>query len=293
MKQRNLKPLWITLIVLFSLVLIAVVLGVLNSLVGKGQWRIGWQDYTYDDAAAYQIGGGTVYEESITELDISWVSGNVEVVLTEDDRYLSLSEEAAEPLDVSAELRWRVRDGELEVKWRKSGWYLSSGAPDKKLILRVPAKMAASLSELSVEAVSASVQVKSLSAVQLELTSVSGSISVVGGVYSEIELENVSGGCYLDGVECKTLAMETVSGKTELQLPSVPDVIDLRSVSGDLTVTLPQDAAFTLEREKVSGQLTSDFTLTQKGESHYVCGEGTARIKLSTVSGDLRLKKAS
>ena len=160
MKINSLKPLWITLIVVVSLILLAVAVGVLNATVGNGEWQIGWQFYRYE-AEDPNIGGGTVYSTEIKSLDIDWIRGDVEVVISEDDRYLSITENSEDELAESAQLRWWVdADGTLMVRSRDSGGYLASSMPKKKLTVRVPKDMMLSLSQAEISAPLGNVQLQ-------------------------------------------------------------------------------------------------------------------------------------
>lgn len=151
MKIKSYKPLWIVLIVIASLLLLAVIVGVLNGTVGKGEWQIGIQSYRYESEDP-NVGSGTVYAD-VTALDLDWICGDVEILISEDDRYVSVTEASEETLAEVAKLRWWVdSDGKLTVKSRKSGEYLAPSMPKKKLTVRVPKDMIAAVSSLNVNA---------------------------------------------------------------------------------------------------------------------------------------------
>ena len=151
MKIKSYKPLWMVLIVIASLLLLAVIVGVLNGTVGKGEWQIGIQSYRYE-ADSPSIGSGTVYA-NVTALDLDWICGDVEILISEDDRYVSVTETSEEIFSESAELRWWVdSDGKLTVKSRRSGEYLASSMPKKKLTVRIPKDMMMTVSALNVHA---------------------------------------------------------------------------------------------------------------------------------------------
>ena len=135
MKPKTLKPLWICLIVVASLLLLAVIVGVLNGTVGKGEWQIGWQSYRYE-CVNPNVGSGTVYYRNIRSLEIDWICGDVELIVSDDDAYLSVTEIADQELSESAQTHWWMNEeGVLMIKSRKSGDYLASSMPKKKLIL--------------------------------------------------------------------------------------------------------------------------------------------------------------
>lgn len=290
MKKRSLKPLWILLIVMASLTLVAILIGVLNALVGKGQWRIGWQNYRYDEEG-YQIGGCTVYETEITELELDWLSGEVEVLFTEDDAYPSLIETSVNPLSESAQLRWKAENGKLTVKCRKSGTYLSSGAPDKSLTVRIPSKGAAGLKNVVVKSVSASVTLRGIHSERLEINTVSGRIGLDGCAAPIVALDTVRGSVSAKGEFENCFVLSSVSGNFQLTPVSCPKNLEIRSVKGDSRLTLPADSSFRIAFRSVSGKLISDFALTDRG-GESVCGDGDCSIQTETTSGGLTIEKA-
>ncbi len=290
MKRKSLKPLWIVLIVIAALVLLAVVVGILNALIGKGEWLIGWQNYRYDETG-YQVGGGTVYQTEITELDISWVTGGVEVTVSEDDAYVSLSETSQNELDETAQLRWKVdENGKLTVKWRKSAWYLQAGMPKKQLTVRIPSHLAQNLTDLEVTAVSAPVAVTGLETRQMELTTVSGGIHLSACRVQQLELTTVSGSVTAEECAVQKLEAQSVSGALELAMEACPARTEIETVSGPVKLTLPADASFRLGYKTVSGKLVSDFALTQQ-DGEQICGTGDCKLDIATTGGGLTLVK--
>ena len=75
-----------------GLIVGAILLGVLNGLVGKGEWNLGWTNYRYDDTA-YDVGEGSIAAPNVEKIDLDWIDGNVRVVLCQ-DAYISITEAA-------------------------------------------------------------------------------------------------------------------------------------------------------------------------------------------------------
>ena len=122
MKQFK-KPLIILLIIVAALLVGAVILGVLNALVGKGKWTFGWTDYSYDDAD-YEVGDGSIPATRITSIDLDWIDGNVRIIACK-DAFLSLTESTDSELTEASRVRWQVNElGELSIKYRKSSFFL-------------------------------------------------------------------------------------------------------------------------------------------------------------------------
>ena len=79
MEKRLKRVAVIAAITMGAFLLLAIVLGVLNALVGDGRWNFGWNDYRYDDEG-YEVGEGTVPHTGITAIDLDWIDGGVEIV---------------------------------------------------------------------------------------------------------------------------------------------------------------------------------------------------------------------
>ncbi len=193
------KALKIVGLVAASLMLLAVLVGVLNALVAGGSWNFGWTDYRYDDTE-YKSGEGSVIADGITSIDIDWIDGKVEVQLCQ-DRYISLSEQSAEALSEDSQLHYRVsEDGKtLTVKYRASSWYFgNSKNKDKTLILRIPEHM-----------------IESGQLQALKIKSVSGDIHV-----DATPITKPAEGEEPLSLALKSLSIETKSGDVRLILPT-------------------------------------------------------------------------
>jgi hypothetical protein len=145
----------------------------------------------------------------------------------------------------------------------------------------------------------------------LRLQSSGGAVSVTGGGGS-LKAET-SGVIHVEGfhgyvqVESggSVMKLEKVIGKIEAAtahgpilavLPSpLPDDVRLSSSGGDVTVSIPESAAFTLDADTSGGVLKSDFTLVgSKKERDHVKGTvngGGKSVVLRTGGGSIHIKK--
>jgi lia operon protein LiaG len=108
----------------------------------------------------------------------------------------------------------------------------------------------------------------------------------------DVKLDRISG-----SVEAKS-----VSGDVEVNLEQLSgsDSLSFKSVSGDVVIVAPSTLDAEIEMKSMSGDLNTDFPLTiqsvqfgpQKGATGRI-GQGTHKIEIKTVSGDVRLKKSS
>jgi len=147
--------------------------------------------------------------------------------------------------------------------------------------------------EISVKTTSGDIELPRLRCAGVRITTVSGDVSLDGGL-GEVDVQSVSGDIGLGG-SLSSVSLHTTSGDASLRLTAVPERLDAESVSGDVTIYLPDNDGFVLRYKRVSGDLRSDFALTTSfgSKSGYATyKDNSAReYSMSTVSGDLKLMK--
>ena len=165
--------------VIGGLMLGAILLGVLNGLVGKGEWNLGWTDYRYDDSA-YKIGEGSIAAPGVENIDLDWIDGNVKVVLCQ-DAYISITESAPAELSENTRVHWCVsEDGKtLSIKYRASSSFFGVNKDkNKDLILRIPEKLLVQLKNLNINAVSSNVTVSDIIIDNIDIKTASGDVNL-------------------------------------------------------------------------------------------------------------------
>ena len=155
----------------------AILLGVFNGLVGKGEWNLGWTDYRYDDSA-YKVGEGSIAAPNVETIDLDWIDGNVSVVLCQ-DAYISITESAPAELSENTRVHWCVsEDGKtLSIKYRASSSFFGANKDkNKDLILRIPEKLLGQLKNLNINAVSSNVTVSDIIVDNINVQTGSGNV---------------------------------------------------------------------------------------------------------------------
>ena len=175
--MKNKKIIQYTAFVIGGLIVGAILLGVLNGLVGKGEWNLGWTDYRYDDSA-YEVGEGSIAAPNVERIDLDWIDGNVSVVLCQ-DAYISITETAPAELSENTRVHWCVsEDGKtLSIKYRASSSFFGANKDkNKDLILRIPEKLIGQIDTLSINAVSSNVTVSDIIIDNIEVQTGSGNV---------------------------------------------------------------------------------------------------------------------
>jgi Putative adhesin len=249
----------------------------------------------------------TIAEPTVLELDpakvlrVRLVGGSVDVVGTDGETRLEVTELEGPPLQVS------LSDGELVVAYEDLSWrgILSwvSTRRRARVSLAVPWDCAVQLGVVTASAVVAGVHgrtaVKSVSgsvtlegltdsveaetvsgdlatralAGDLSFGTVSGQLTVVDGSSNKLRATSVSGDLFLDVDVARrgSLELSTVTGDTRVRLPRNTDVeVEISSTSGELDTAFD---ALRLERTPSARRLGG------------VLGNGTARLRATTVSG--------
>lgn len=179
MDIKNKKSIKYTAFILGGLIVGALLLGVLNGLVGGGEWNLGWTNYRYDDSA-YKVGEGSIAAPRVETVDLDWIDGNVTVVICQ-DAYISITETAPAALTEKTQVHWCVsEDGKtLSIKYRgSSSFFGTTKDKNKDLILRIPEKLLDQLKTLNINAVSSNVTVSNILIENINVTTASGNVTV-------------------------------------------------------------------------------------------------------------------
>lgn len=108
--------------------------------------------------------------------------------------------------------------------------------------------------------------------------------------------DSVSGSLTVSGGSIPRLHGKTVSGEIGVDLRTPPSVLDVTTVSGDVTVRVPEGTGYDVTARSVSGRVVAgrsrlDGTPGGRG-GRLVDGDGAVRLVAKTVSGDVTLVRA-
>lgn len=249
--------------------------------------------YIYDNANSYEMldrsgfGSGeqsvTASEPltDITEIEIHWLTGDVYLVESDTDGVTFQEDYTGSNEDYR--MRYKVSNGKLTIQPCKSKLFGSIDLPRKALTVFLPDTL--TLDKITVETVSADVELMGGSVDTLSINTTSGNITGPGLLAKEYELGTVSGDISLTALPAGSSAIdcETVSGEVRISCTAHPDEIDFNSVSGNLRLTLPKGSCrYTLDFSTVSGDRDTDRFISG--------GDETCDITAETVSGNVELQ---
>ncbi len=129
-----------------------------------------------------------------------------------------------------------------------------------------------------------------------EARSVSGDVRI-DGAHGDVRAASVSGDVTLRNLHATSVRAGSVSGDVDVGIAELSGdgPLRLRSVSGDVTLTVPRGLDADFSMSTVSGDLDTDFPLTLSGRMgrrsiNARIGKGGRDLSISTVSGDVRLR---
>lgn len=264
----------------------------------------GLSDFSYSDAEKY-LGGTAELSETVEHIEIDWPVGTVTVTPHNADT-VSFSEESSNTLTDDTRLHYWLDGTTLRIKLCGSGkWKLDELKKD--LTVLVPEDLM--LTRLKVSCISAAICLDTVQAESAAISTTSGNIQLTGCAVTELaEVSTVSGRLeaefaqplnefngrstsgklHVSAPSITRFQAGTVSGVVSLSAQTAPEALGISTISGNIGLSLPEDASFTLDYDSTSGDLSSDLPChTDAGK--YIFGDGNVKYTVSTVSGDVQI----
>ena len=264
---------------------------------------------------------------SVEGLDIGWGNGPVEIRAGQ-VTVITVTEYASRPLEEAEQLAVSSSGGVLKIRW--DGSIVPLGLLqdwEKRLVVEVPQAVASQLEEFQCRNFSGDVAVSGFWAQDIQVASASGNVSIFylngetakvstvsgnvcwqGGNVSQLRVESTSGAVDLTGMTSQVCSLETASGPVHYQgegkefsvetvsapmwagLSSCPEEADLRSATGAISLSLPENNGFEAVHSSISGKFTSQFPGEEEDQTlRYKTGG--AKFSFTTTSGDEKNKK--
>lgn len=220
----------------------------------------------------------------IREIEIDWVSGEIQIIPTEID-HIKVNETAAH---ANTEAMLCRKDGDtLKISFCKGELVSLKGIGTKDLTIQVPKGWACR--KLEIDAASPKISVQGLTADEVDLDTAGGESWFDSCTLGKLDADTASGNLYLTGT-LENLEYDSASGSVEAELDNVPSKITMDTASGSLSLKLPKGAGFAVALDSLSGKLDSDFPITLDGD-RYLCGDGACKIEMESLSGGVTVNQ--
>lgn len=139
-------------------------------------------------------------------------------------------------------------------------------------------------------------------------STINGGDVLMQDLRSDVKASNINGGVRLLNISGNVSA-STINGDLEVQSKSVPNTdTNFSTINGTIRLTFPGQLAANIQYTSMSGDFYTDFAVTAAplkeesrrnggtyykigGKSALQVGQGGPKIKVSTINGDMYLKK--
>lgn len=231
------------------------------------------------------------HASEISEIKIEWVSGDILIQPGSSDQ-ITVDEDGN--FDEKYAMVLKQQGNELKISFCQDGFtnfigINSTNNLSKDLTITVPVDWVCE--SLKIEAASATVEVNDLTIREVDFDGASGTCEFENCTVNEIDIDTASGDVKFIG-SLDILDCDAASASVYAVLSNTPNRLDMDTMSGDLDITLPEDAGFALSLEAATKDFQTDFETTMKN-GNYVCGDGSCRININALSGDVTIRKAA
>ena len=219
---------------------------------------------------------------NIDSISVEWTAGEV-IIQKGDGNTVTVSENAGFEMNDSQKMRFSQNGNKLKIKFCKPILRWGSGTYNvwsKELTVTLPEKL---YDSVSVETVSASVDIYDLKAKELDIETVSGDITLSGVDVSSLDCESVSGDFDAEDVSAADAAYETVSGSMNFN-GTISKVGSFDSVSGNMNLRLPPDKYYALDMNTFSGKTTVSGNNNVNNDDNR---PGAVNISMDSFSGNI------
>lgn len=257
----------------------------------------GWilAEYTVDVLPNETVYIANVYEKDtfsaseISKLEIEWVAGEI-LIQTSDSDQIKVREDGF--TDEKYAMVMKHTGNTLKIQFCEEGIASYFGVNTrtdltKDLTITVPRDWICE--SLEIECASATVEVNDLTIREVEFDGASGTCKFENCTVDEMDIDTTSGDIRFIG-SLNILDCDAASASIYAVLSNTPSRLDMDTMSGDLDITLPADAGFTVTMDGMSSDFSSDFETTIKN-GNQVCGDGRCRISIDAMSGDVTIRK--
>lgn len=247
-------------------------------------------DRGYSDRHVHRLAAGesslspmSFSPEEIQNLAISWVSGDITIVPADVKEITVQEGSSSHPMTT-----W-FEGSTLVIEFtEKLGSLFNFDIGSKDLTITVPKNW--ELDSLSIDAASSSLLVQDLKIESVNVETASGECRFENCQVDSMDVSSASGSIYFTGT-LEDLECSCASADLDIQVQNVPKEISVSSMSGDLNLTLPENAGFTAELSGLSNSFHSDFPAVFE-DGTYRYGDGKCEIEMDGMSSGLYIHSA-
>ena len=240
----------------------------------------------YSENGEYAVGAETV----LTGIDLKWIAGNATVSVY-DGTEVRFTETSSEALTQDVALRYGVENGVLFIQYCPTN--APNDLPTKTLDIKIPAVLAANMSDFDFSGVSVSLTISGLNVTDLDCDGVSGRIDASAMTAQTVDIDTTSGEVRFEGSYVR-MRVNSVSGMVRINSTGTAQETKVDTTSGAMSFAGNVGA---LNTNSVSGEVFSDSAIitqsvnigTMSGAVSLQLASCPDDLKIDTVSGGIQL----
>jgi len=204
------------------------------------------------------------------------------------DAYLLVGELTAR--DVDANLRLDVASARVIAEGTRGALTVDAGSGGVEL-------RDVNTTRLVVDNGSGGIQLSDVRGESCRVETGSGGVTGTNMSCGQLSVDVGSGGVRVSNGSFRDVSIETGSGGVALDLRRTPTNTTIETGSGGVTLTLPSSFDATLDIDTGSGGISTDFavrtTRVERDRLQGTVGNGSARLRVDTGSGSVKLRRGS
>ena len=298
---------WSIVAISLSIVFVSLLIGTIISHSFNFPFNILNPKYNYDN---YIVAKNESFSDKINDINVDWISGEVRIKRSDSNK-IKLIQKI--PSNFSKKKLAKIMvDGDSLSIYDNSAkkFFIGINLPKPTILeLYLPNKL---YDKITLYTTSADIYSTYIRSNTVEANTVSGAIGLSGNI-NKINLDTTSGHIdiaklNLKDIYNKNLTCSSVSGKmnlsgvfSDIKAESTSSNIKITSskmlsslycetTSANVDLSIPDNPGFTLNFDKVSGFLDSDFELNRHSDL-YTYKNGITDLYLSTTNGNLTIIK--
>lgn len=280
-----------------------------------------------DNAGSWSVGDGRISRE-VTAIVLESPDVEIQLK-TSPEKDIVIAETSSSELSEDQQVHWQLDGTTLRIKYQNSFWNIFGfllGEVKRSLTVTLPEDLVLDSLKISVasadvitdvlkaqeadfnsasgdvtlnltgdmkkaEFSSASGNIKAIldNAEEVRAEASSGNISLTMKTAKQMKMDTSSGDITVSADEAASLTLKTASGDVNMSLARASEDAAVVTASGDVVLTLPENADITLEYSTASGDFTTSLPMTASNHT-YISGTGAGHMKITTASGDISVR---
>lgn len=278
---------WLVVIAVVSLTIAAIAFFNTENYMINFRDRNNFEGNSIDEVRTFGI-------DQLKEVYIHTVSSDVSVFPTdeEDIKIHFYGRSALKSEKALPKLRTNLKGNKLKIEIEYPKVLFSWAAADVLLDIYIPRDYR---DNVIIDVVSAEVDISNLDIDNFQCKTVSGDLKIKSLDSDNLTLKTVSGDVNIMNFT-GNLKADLVSGDIDVGYKFFDNNVDIKTISGKVTIDLPQNAEFYLKTNTVSGEVVAKFPITmisfnKMNQLEGTVGTGDNSIIIDTVSGDIYINK--